>query len=271
MPDRSPRAGRIRGTATRAIASRRRCGRSRRRIRSARLPACRQPRRRRRHHRRDLRAARRAFYGERRHPVGRGAARSRAVRRSASWLTGSSRLRLAGGMTPIPDSYWVSDTLIAGEYPGAKDAASARLRVRRMRRGRRRDVRRPHPGRRAAGERFGQAVRAARERCRGRSWPRSSLPPHGDSGRRCPVDRRDERDPRPDRSRGRERKSRLRALLWRCRSHSDRGRRPPGAGRRRRRRALEQVQKLRAGTPKANRRSPENARSERTMVREWRG
>ena len=25
--------------------------------------------------------------------------------------------------TPIPDSYWVSDTLIAGEYPGAKNAA----------------------------------------------------------------------------------------------------------------------------------------------------
>ena len=34
--------------------------------------------------------------------------------------------------------------------------------------------------------------------------------------------------------------------------------------------ALEQVQKLRAGTPKANRRSPET-RGQRTMVREWRG
>jgi ADP-ribosyl-[dinitrogen reductase] hydrolase len=34
--------------------------------------------------------------------------------------------------TPIPDSYWVSDTLIAGEYPGAKSAQLARPRVRRM-------------------------------------------------------------------------------------------------------------------------------------------
>ena len=34
--------------------------------------------------------------------------------------------------TPIPDSYWVSDRLIAGEYPGAKNADQALPRVRRM-------------------------------------------------------------------------------------------------------------------------------------------
>jgi ADP-ribosylglycohydrolase len=34
--------------------------------------------------------------------------------------------------TPIPDSYWVSEYLIAGEYPGAKSAQAALPRVRRM-------------------------------------------------------------------------------------------------------------------------------------------
>jgi ADP-ribosylglycohydrolase len=34
--------------------------------------------------------------------------------------------------TPIPDSYWVSQRLIAGEYPGARSAQAALPRVRRM-------------------------------------------------------------------------------------------------------------------------------------------
>ena len=47
----------------------------------------------------------------------------------ADWLFGAAT---GPRLTPIPDSYWVSDTLIAGEYPGAKNTASARLRLRRM-------------------------------------------------------------------------------------------------------------------------------------------
>jgi ADP-ribosyl-[dinitrogen reductase] hydrolase len=181
-------------------------------------------------------------------------------------------LEAATGMrpTPIPDSYWVSETLIAGEYPGAKDAASARLRVRRMvAAGVETFVDLTQAGERQANrpvESYEQLVSdAAGELGRDLRYHRMAIPDIGIPPEDVMAAILDLID--------REAAS-GRAVYVHCYGGVGRTATVVGAhlvrGGLGGDEALEQVQTLRARTPKAHRPSPET-HSQRTMVRKWRG
>ena len=258
------------GRATRAIASRRRCGRSRRRIRSA-TGACSAVNL---GDDADTTAAvfgqlAGAFYGERGIPS---TWRAKITLGEEIGELADRLLEAATGqrITPIPDSYWVSETLIAGEYPGAKNAASARLRVRRML---------------AAGvDTFVDLTEADERQAHGPVKPYEQVV--SDAASELGRDLRYHRMAIPDvdvpsadvmvrssTSIDREAAS-GRVVYVHCYGGVGRTATVVGAhlvrGGLGGDEALEQVQTLRAGTPKANRRSPET-HAQRAMVREWQG
>jgi ADP-ribosyl-[dinitrogen reductase] hydrolase len=172
--------------------------------------------------------------------------------------------------TPIADSYWVSDTLIAGEYPGAKHRAPARLRLRRML---------------AAGiETFVDLTEAGEWQASGAVEPYEQLVREAadELDRDLRYHRRPIRDVAPpsvdamveildliDRE-----AAEGRTVYVHCYGGVGRTATVVGAhlvrGGADGAEALERVQALRAMTPKANRRSPETG-DQRALVRDWRG
>jgi ADP-ribosyl-[dinitrogen reductase] hydrolase len=172
--------------------------------------------------------------------------------------------------TPIPDSYWVTGALLAGEYPGAKNTASGRLRLRRML---------------AAGvETFVDLTEADEWQASGSVKPYAQLvidaaDALGRDLRYHRVAIRDVDVPSADAMVeildliDRE-TAEGRTVYVHCYGGVGRTATVVGAHLVRRGaggdEALQQVQTLRAGTPKANRPSPETP-GQRAMVRGWRG